>query len=885
MSRLEASIIWYRARSGGELTARLNDLIRSLGAEITSEKTTIDPKQIPQLLINGLKSSDITIIIGGLELLREEENTVFILSRCLAVKLEEGEKSRSKFIFDALRGRPLPTFETAVLYPSEWGGPEGVSMTAGLKTIILLPWMERQHFDILTMMQTHLPDILVGIYGKEETPASEPEPDPADDLPYYIKNAMAKHQAAAIVPDEDFDTERLRLRLLQKQGQDAPTETNAPAPASQPPRPAPRQTYIGDDPWALDMPPVEKMPKKKPIRNQPMRQNKPIGGRGIYFFRIAAVFTLLAVIIIACYVADSDGYIAELTAVPDAYQSDLSLLYSKPGDNSVLPDYALDNFASLYAANPNTRGYIYIPDTDFAQPVVQPESGSGNIYSNLNFYNSPDARGTLYFDTANDISFGAKNSNLIIYGNSPTDGSMFAALHKYTDANYLAKHQTICMDTLYQQAQWEIFSVCIVSGNTVSEFNYANTEFVGDDSRQIHLYNLFVRSLFCTEVEVFPTDELLTLVTDSSEFTGAKLLVCARKVRSDEEINEFSHRVTANDLALMPNIWYDLHADAHAPSVPEYEVKTTQRPPITAPNYTDENGNIIYVTEYTFPNSTATSGDVAQTTTTTTTTAPRTHGVSDMRITTGGTVITAPAAEVLAMIAESEMGSDAELEALKAQCVAAYTFYLYSGGSAKAPNFPTKIAGDRCKQAADAVVGQYMTYNTNVAYTPYFPISAGKTADNSDINGAKLAYLQSVDCAVDENVSGYKTVLRVSASEVAAKVLDKKGIDLNQTPDKALWFQILERDANDLYVTSISVGGTKFRGNTLHLSILGYTCLRSPAFWIEYDALSDEFIFTSLGYGNGVGMSQSGANEYAKQGSDYRRILDHFYPGVGYSSK
>lgn len=40
------------------------------------------------------------------------------------------------------------------------------------------------------------------------------------------------------------------------------------------------------------------------------------------------------------------------------------------------------------------------------------------------------------------------------------------------------------------------------------------------------------------------------------------------------------------------------------------------------------------------------------------------------------------------------------------------------------------------------------------------------------------------------------------------------------------------------------------------------------------------FTFTTYGYGHGVGMSQYGANEYAKQGYDFSRILKHYYTGI-----
>jgi stage II sporulation protein D len=39
-------------------------------------------------------------------------------------------------------------------------------------------------------------------------------------------------------------------------------------------------------------------------------------------------------------------------------------------------------------------------------------------------------------------------------------------------------------------------------------------------------------------------------------------------------------------------------------------------------------------------------------------------------------------------------------------------------------------------------------------------------------------------------------------------------------------------------------------------------------------------IFTTLGYGHGVGMSQAGAQDMAKAGADYQDVLSHYYPGT-----
>ena len=42
---------------------------------------------------------------------------------------------------------------------------------------------------------------------------------------------------------------------------------------------------------------------------------------------------------------------------------------------------------------------------------------------------------------------------------------------------------------------------------------------------------------------------------------------------------------------------------------------------------------------------------------------------------------------------------------------------------------------------------------------------------------------------------------------------------------------------------------------------------------------------TTYGYGHGVGMSQYGANELAKQGKTYDEIISHYYQNVNIIEK
>ena len=48
----------------------------------------------------------------------------------------------------------------------------------------------------------------------------------------------------------------------------------------------------------------------------------------------------------------------------------------------------------------------------------------------------------------------------------------------------------------------------------------------------------------------------------------------------------------------------------------------------------------------------------------------------------------------------------------------------------------------------------------------------------------------------------------------------------------------------------------------------------------SFEILNDNIKFTVIGYGHGVGLSQTGSNTLAKQGLDYKEIIKHFYKDI-----
>ena len=54
--------------------------------------------------------------------------------------------------------------------------------------------------------------------------------------------------------------------------------------------------------------------------------------------------------------------------------------------------------------------------------------------------------------------------------------------------------------------------------------------------------------------------------------------------------------------------------------------------------------------------------------------------------------------------------------------------------------------------------------------------------------------------------------------------------------------------------------------------------MRSAAITPAFDG--ENFVFSVKGYGHGAGLSQYGADYYARQGMDCREIIAHYYPGT-----
>ena len=243
-----------------------------------------------------------------------------------------------------------------------------------------------------------------------------------------------------------------------------------------------------------------------------------------------------------------------------------------------------------------------------------------------------------------------------------------------------------------------------------------------------------------------------------------------------------------------------------------------------------------------------------------------------------GAVHTVDAYDLVCMIVNNEISCYFSDEAIKAQAVAAYSYVKYHNVNGLTPSVLVKSdPPQRIKDMVSSVWGKCCYYNGAVAQTVYMASSSGYTASSENVWGGKIPYLTSVACPFDsESDPNYGVKTKFSEAAIRSAVEKYLGITLSDNPEN--WFTITEYvDGN--YVSKVNVDGqTTITGRKLRESILNYQ-LKSASFDISYSS-DGYFIFTTYGWGHGVGMSQNGANILAKKGYTYDQILKYYYTGI-----
>jgi stage II sporulation protein D len=251
-----------------------------------------------------------------------------------------------------------------------------------------------------------------------------------------------------------------------------------------------------------------------------------------------------------------------------------------------------------------------------------------------------------------------------------------------------------------------------------------------------------------------------------------------------------------------------------------------------------------------------------------------------------------PLEEYVVGVVSGEMPANFELEALKAQALAART-YIVSHLLSDAKGVPKgadvtdtvdhqvfknkeelkKAWGsdyqwklDKISEAVLETKGQVLTFDGKPITAAFFSTGNGYTENSEAYWSDAYPYLKSVESPWDKQSPKFTDQKVIPVSEFQQKLGITLGGDGSvgtitaRTPGKR--------------VGSVEISGKEFSGreirDKLELQSSDFTWYRK----------GDHIVVNTKGYGHGVGMSQYGANGMAKEGKGYKDIVQHYYKNV-----
>lgn len=192
-----------------------------------------------------------------------------------------------------------------------------------------------------------------------------------------------------------------------------------------------------------------------------------------------------------------------------------------------VPDI-LDEYAGLYAENPDTIGWLKIDGTELDNVVMYVRHDNGK-YLHTDFYGKSSYRGCLFVDGWCNV---LTSDNIIVYGHHMKDDSMFGAIVDYQSEEFYSQHKYIQFDTIYEKQTYEVVAAISTALLPDGEDGFRYYEYTGSDEKQFDEYLKFIdeNKLYDTDARLSAGDKILTLSTCAYHTDDGRFIVVAKKI-------------------------------------------------------------------------------------------------------------------------------------------------------------------------------------------------------------------------------------------------------------------------------------------------------------------------------------------------------------------
>jgi stage II sporulation protein D len=173
---------------------------------------------------------------------------------------------------------------------------------------------------------------------------------------------------------------------------------------------------------------------------------------------------------------------------------------------------------------------------------------------------------------------------------------------------------------------------------------------------------------------------------------------------------------------------------------------------------------------------------------------------------------------------------------------------------------------NKIRKAVAYTRGEVLLYENKLVDALFFSTSNGYTENSEDVFGFKLPYLRSVESAWDREASPVFDDQKTISTDEFYQLLS---LPYNSN----LTFEILKK-TNTGRIVTLKINNKELNGRDVYSKLK----IRSTDFNIVQN--NNNIYIKTKGYGHGVGMSQYGANGMALKGYKYNQILKYYYKGI-----
>lgn len=254
--------------------------------------------------------------------------------------------------------------------------------------------------------------------------------------------------------------------------------------------------------------------------------------------------------------------------------------------------------------------------------------------------------------------------------------------------------------------------------------------------------------------------------------------------------------------------------------------------------------------------------------------------------------------DYLINVVAAEMPVEYEEEALKAQATVARTYTLYQIENGHKHDNADICDSSTCCQAwiskekryekwgdnqdekwsklTNAVystAGEVITYDGKPIDAFFHSNSGGATEIPINVwGGSDFPYLQVVETSGEDEYSQYYSEKEYTKAEIESKMKSAYS-DFSIDWNEENCIEILEYTESSR-IKTLKIGNKNISG----VEARKIFELKSSNF--TYEISESTVKFKVIGYGHGVGLSQTGSNTLAKEGKSYKEIIEHFFKNV-----